>query len=162
MKSFIKSIIVLTLLFIIPSCHGQQKNGKEELKFSNGNVQFENNYKNGVLNGPYKAFYESGKLRSEGQYLNGYLNGIFKTYTKEGRLATEEEWKSSSMFYQKIFWQPIPFDDQNFLFVSDTGFVRMKNGRFVTLDKSTPDNIMEDSFEGEIYIWKNGEKKSYK
>ncbi len=162
MNTIIKSLIACVFFLTIQGCQGQTKNGKEELKFSNGKVEFEYNYKNGILNGSYKAFYENGQLRAEGQYLNGSLNGRFKTYTKEGKLATEEEWKSSTLFNQRIFWQPIPFNDKVFLFVSDVGFVRVKNGVYVELDKSTPDNIMEESFEGEIYIWKNGRKQLHK
>jgi antitoxin component YwqK of YwqJK toxin-antitoxin module len=119
-------------------------------------------YKDGVLNGRYAAFYENGNIWAEGNYENGQLNGPFKTYMPDKRLAVEEEWKKGSLFYQKVYWQPIIYNEKKFLFVSKEGFVTMTNGRYLKLDESTPDNIMQPGPTGESIIWKNGKSEVYK
>jgi len=167
MRKILATLIITITYSLIQSCQSQPSDGIKEYKYLNGNTQFIYTYKEGKLNGDYKAFYESGKLWAEGNYINGELNGSFKTYTQDGSLAKEEDYKNGTLVYQKIYWQPIPEDNSTFLFVSKKGYTTISNGKYIPLNDSTPDNIIQDKLniktgEVEYYITKKGEMVIYK
>lgn len=64
--------------------------------YKSGQIEFEETYKNGKLDGPHKAYYENGELRSEG---NGV--GIYKEYYNNGRLKEEVDENGSYKRYDK-------------------------------------------------------------
>jgi len=166
-KFILKTLALLTFTLIINNCQCQTKDSLQEFKYTNGQTQFSYTYRFGVLNGPYKSFYETGVLWGKGNYINGQLNGQFITYTPEGKLAMEEEYQDGKLTYQKVYWEEVPYTAKEFLFSSDKGFVTVKDGKYVTLDSKTPDNIIEQKFNFEtsamdLYIWKGGKKKLYK
>jgi antitoxin component YwqK of YwqJK toxin-antitoxin module len=162
-----KKIKILITIIVISvtgySCQSQVENGKEQLKYSNGQVQFEHTKKNGVSHGPYKAYYEDGSIRAEGNYVDGDLDGMFKSYTPSGELAEECMYKKGWEFEKKIYWQ-IVNEPNEYLFVSKEGFFTLKNGKFIKLDTTTPDNIIStkfdlDSGQEKRFIWKGGQKE---
>ncbi|MBT5078694.1 MAG: hypothetical protein HOM61_07285 [Candidatus Marinimicrobia bacterium] len=48
--------------------------------YSDGGVEYESQYKNGILHGVTKYWDESGNLISEAIYLNGKLHGLWTSY----------------------------------------------------------------------------------
>ncbi len=161
MKTFHLSFALALTLTLLTQC--APNTGDKEATPPKEHDQFEYTYKDGILQGPYKAYYDDGKLWAEGNYDKGNLNGAFKSYTHEGELASEEVWENGTLFQQKIYWQSLPGDDKNFLFVSKEGFMTMENGVYLKLDSLTPNNIIEESIDMTThmpvnYIWKDGKR----
>mgnify|MGYP001551594177 CR=1 FL=1 len=51
-----------------------------------GQLLKEENFKNGVLNGPYLVLYTNGNVSIEFQYGNGLINGLQCLYESSGQL----------------------------------------------------------------------------
>ena len=117
-------------------------------------------YKNGKWNGPYKAFYKNGKLWREDSRVDGMVQGKAIEYTPSGDTATIEEWKNNRPFTRIVFYQATISDPQKYFFVSKTGFPLLKNGIQSSLDKTTPDSLIEEG-PGYSYIWLKGERKLF-
>lgn len=90
-----------------------EKNGEEKIKYENGVLKSQGNYKkskrdgqwyswysdgkpwsetffnNGIKEGPTKTWFENGKLRYEGQYKQDSEAGKWKYYDETGKLAKE-------------------------------------------------------------------------
>lgn len=64
--------------------------------YSNGQLEFEETYKYGKLDGPHKAYYENGELRAEGNGL-----GAYKEYYNNGRLKEELDEKGNYKYYER-------------------------------------------------------------
>jgi antitoxin component YwqK of YwqJK toxin-antitoxin module len=67
---------------------------KYELWFRNGNKNFEDHYKNNMLNGIVKEWYENGSISSEEHYKNGKWDGVRRKWNPEGYLKEEENYKN--------------------------------------------------------------------
>ncbi|MDB2321641.1 SH3 domain-containing protein [Flavobacteriaceae bacterium] len=68
------------------------KTNKKLLRFSNGAVHMELEYKDGsrdILNGPFKEYFEDGKIKTEGFYENNKWHGLIKDYNSDGLLIAE-------------------------------------------------------------------------
>ena len=66
------------------------KHGPHTKWFPKGEFkQFERNYQNNILNGPYKEWYSNGQLKVETNYINGQLEGTFKKYYSNGNKRVE-------------------------------------------------------------------------
>ena len=68
-----------------------------------GKLRVSGNYKNGVLDGEFKAYYPNGNLQGEVTYKNGEMNGEFREYNENKNIRLsgsyknnlqEGEWKS--------------------------------------------------------------------
>ena len=70
---------------------------KEEVFFSNGNLQWMGNYKNNIENGTWKFYHENGKIKAEETYLNGKEHGISAQYDEYGKKTSESFWKHGKM-----------------------------------------------------------------
>lgn len=70
---------------------------KEEVFFSNGNLQWTGNYKNNIENGVWKFYHENGKLKAEETYLNGKEHGVSSQYDETGKKISESFWKHGKM-----------------------------------------------------------------
>ena len=68
-------------------------NGKVITYYENGNIGYEQNYKDGNLEGLTKTYYESGKLNLELNYKNDLLDGLSKGYYENGQLSAQENYK---------------------------------------------------------------------
>jgi antitoxin component YwqK of YwqJK toxin-antitoxin module len=56
--------------------------------YKNGQLEFEENYVNGIQEGVEKTWYKNGQLMFEENYQNGMLNGSSKYWNKEGVLKS--------------------------------------------------------------------------
>jgi len=76
--------------------HDTQKFEKETRKeyFKNGNVEIEENYLNGKLNGERKIWYPNGKLFCHQVYINDTLDGKSEWFYQSGQIYDED-------YYQK-------------------------------------------------------------
>ena len=61
--------------------------------YENGNLQTEENYKDGKREGLIKIYYENGNLRVEGNYKDDKLEGSIKGYYENGNLGAEGNFK---------------------------------------------------------------------
>lgn len=69
-----------------------KKTNKKILRFPNGKVFMETNFKDGpedVLEGGFKIFYKSGQLKTEGNYKNNKWHGRIKDFSEEGILISD-------------------------------------------------------------------------
>nr|HPM32316.1 hypothetical protein [Chryseolinea sp.] len=56
------------------------------VKYSNGKIAFEENYKNGILEGVKRLYYSSGQLYSQFQYALGDYAGPYTLYYANGKI----------------------------------------------------------------------------
>lgn len=66
---------------------GLHKKVRENVYYSNGNLDYTGEVKDGQEHGKWEHYYEDGTKLSEGTYYYGQENGVFKTYYPDGRLA---------------------------------------------------------------------------
>lgn len=181
---YILIVIPTALIFSITSCKSQNKKSENTIKVDttvetnknmNGQVIMTTTFVNGIEHGPYKMYYDDGTLEAEGNNVNGKIFGEVKSYTPAGKLAKIEVWDTtanpymdnemmSSLVDEIVFWEEVPAEYDKFLFVSDSGYYRVKGGVFNT-DAIKPDNIIEtksDDKGTDVFIWKNGKKELYK
>lgn len=65
--------------------HSMPYTGRCLVKYNNSNqIHFIFNYKDGVLNGPFRSFYKNGKIRDDGNYVDGELEGKFIRHEEGG------------------------------------------------------------------------------
>ena len=77
------------------------KNGVLEGEFKayypNGNLQGEVIYKNGEMNGEYKEYNENKSIRLSGNYKNNLQDGEWKSYLEDGTLETIVNYKDGEL-----------------------------------------------------------------
>lgn len=69
-----------------------KKKNKKLMRFSNGTVHMEVEFKDGdddILNGPFKIYFESGKLKTEGVNKDNKWHGRIKDYNEDGILIAD-------------------------------------------------------------------------
>ena len=79
---------------------GTFKNGErdgltEQFYNDTGKLRVSANYKNGVLEGEFKAYYPNGNLQGEVNYVNGEMNGDFKEYHENKKIRLSGSYKNS-------------------------------------------------------------------
>jgi antitoxin component YwqK of YwqJK toxin-antitoxin module len=57
--------------------------------YPNGSIEYESEYKNGILHGVSKYWDNSGNLISEAKYSNGKLHGLWISYFSNGRIHSK-------------------------------------------------------------------------
>lgn len=71
----------------------KSKNGKPDglgrFYDEDGNIVFEGNFKNGLMNGKMLNFYPDGSIHNEINYTNGKPDGLYKTYNQDGTPVVE-------------------------------------------------------------------------
>lgn len=73
---------------------GKLYNGIEFGLYSNGQLKFENNYKDGKKYGLQKAWHSNGQVELEGNYNEDlHIDGVQKRWKKNGHLIYETNWK---------------------------------------------------------------------
>lgn len=174
------------LVFCTISCNSQKQKSEntnktndtvvETNKNMNGQVIMTTTFVNGIEHGPYKMYYDDGTLEAEGNNVNGKIFGEVKSYTPAGKLAKIEVWDTvpnpytgdnkmmSRLVDEIVYWEEIPAEYHKYLFVSDSGYYRVKGGVY-NKDAVKPDNIIEtksDDKGTDVFIWKNGKKELYK
>ena len=101
---------------------------------------------------------------------NIHLVSIYDDGRKiKDELTKMEEGNGTSSYFvikKVIYYQELPDRINEYLFVSDTGFCIVNEGKPVKLDKNTPNNVIEEIRDTEMgriwYIWKNGKKQIYR
>lgn len=107
------------------------------------------------------------------------LVGEWYAFTERGDTAVKETWSADRRFkccgqsdstsvlvQRKVYWQPVPGNEDRFLFVSRTGFVTIDDGKLLSLG-TAPDNLIED-IRDEItgrwtyMIWRNGRREPFR
>jgi len=77
---------------------GENRVGKWFYYHSDGKtLMIEENYKNGVLEGEYKAYYKNGKMNEFLNYENGLLHGNTKRYADNGVLLDDLNYKEGKL-----------------------------------------------------------------
>jgi antitoxin component YwqK of YwqJK toxin-antitoxin module len=141
--------------------------GEYELKRENGSLWRKGRFKNLRPIGKLSTYGNNNQLLFDIIYPETGNRVTRKSYTEKGELAKEEIIEGDPLrgtsFTKKItlFWQEIPDHNPRFLFVSKDGFIIFDKGKKLTLDESTPDNVLQTVYEdGEIrnYIWKDGKR----
>ena len=71
--------------------------GKFKAYYPNGNLQGEVTYKNGEMNGEYKEYNENKSIRLSGNYKNNLQNGEWKSYLENGTLESIVNYKDGEL-----------------------------------------------------------------
>ena len=82
-----KLILFSILTFLISNCG---KNGKYTGYYENGQISWESNYKDDLLDGQTTHYYENGQLEQEGYYKDGSVEGKWTFYNEDGSFKKEE------------------------------------------------------------------------
>ena len=74
----------------------QEINGKREgvwKWYENGQLWYEQHYKEGKPHGISKGWFENGQLKSEHNWKEGQLHGICKWWSEDGQLLSEDHYE---------------------------------------------------------------------
>jgi antitoxin component YwqK of YwqJK toxin-antitoxin module len=74
---------------------GERDGLTEQFYNDTGKLRVSANYKNGVLEGEFKAYYPNGNLQGEVNYVNGEMNGEFKEYHENKKIRLSGSYKNS-------------------------------------------------------------------
>jgi antitoxin component YwqK of YwqJK toxin-antitoxin module len=75
----------------------QAGDGRYSSWYADGQVQAEETYKNGKLEGLFTTWYENGKMQVKGTYKNGKLEGLFTTWYENGQMQMEGTYKNGNL-----------------------------------------------------------------
>lgn len=81
---------------------GERDGLTEQFYNDTGKLRVSANYKNGVLEGEFKAYYPNGNLQGEVNYVNGEMNGDFKEYHENKKIRLSGSYKNS---FQEGEWR---------------------------------------------------------
>ena len=119
--------------------------GKVKLYDNNGNIEFDGEFINGIINGKGKK-YSKGKLIYDGEFLNGKKNGKGIEYDSYGQIIFEGDYLNDKI------WNGKGKDDENKIIFKG----EYKNGqRWNGYAMPTGCNIARSRF---LYIYKDGKK----
>ena len=79
--------------------NGERDGVTEQFYNDTGKLRVSANYKNGVLEGEFKAYYPNGNLQGEVNYINGEMNGEFKEYHENKKIRLSGSYKNSCLLY---------------------------------------------------------------
>ncbi len=66
-----------------------QPNDKQVVYYNNGQVQFMQQYLNGIKHGEYKDWFKTGQIRTIGYFNMGMRNGTWKWYDEKGEVTLQ-------------------------------------------------------------------------
>ena len=69
---------------------GKPFTGNATVAYSNGNIQSNQTFKDGITTGLWQEWYENGKLKFSLNWLNGKGHGLWEYYHENGMLRSEE------------------------------------------------------------------------
>ena len=72
--------------------------------YDNGQLKWESNWKDGVVDGVCRGFYENGQQRSEQNFIKGKRNGIERKWYKNGQLEYEWNYKADTLWVGTQKW----------------------------------------------------------
>ena len=102
--------------------NNKHKSGFYSSWYSNGQLEYEANYKDGILDGKYKRWYQNGKLESEGKYKNDKKEGLWKRWEENG-FYNEYNYKEGRLEGSHKRW------DDNGQICGESNY---KNGQLIT------------------------------
>lgn len=76
---------------------------KEEVYYSNGNLEWEGYYKRKIEDGSWKYYYSSGKLKSDQHYSKGKEHGVFLDYDEKGKLIKQSVYNNGQLMSEQNF-----------------------------------------------------------
>lgn len=137
-----------------------------------GEVRQTGAFKNRKPFGTWKKYGYQNKLHHSFTFSQETDTVVIKYYTPKGDVARKELTtgmpftNESKKLKEIVYWQETPGKDIDYLFVSEDGFTVFDKENPVVFDKSTPDNIIQMTFNSntnsqEAFIWKNGKKIPY-
>lgn len=74
---------------------------KEEVYYSNGNLEWEGFYRRSLEDGSWKYYYPNGKLKSNQYYIKGKENGVFLDYDENGKLIKQSLFKDGKLLSEQ-------------------------------------------------------------
>ncbi len=156
-------IFLIILLLAASQSYSQRTDIKYDY-YSSGEKQNMYTCINGIPSGPYKAFYKNGHIKAVGNYEYGKLDGVYAVFTEHGDTAHTLLYDLGKVWSKKVFYQEYP--DFTYLPISKKGFVIIKDGTPVELDKNTPDGLLEQVYDNQslkntYFIWDKGARKEY-
>ncbi|WP_139452013.1 toxin-antitoxin system YwqK family antitoxin [Campylobacter armoricus] len=87
-----------------PISSNNKIHGIKRAYYSNGIMQLEIPYKDGLIDGVAKEYRSNGALESETSYKDGLLNGAKKEYYNNGALRSERVYKNDKIVSLKTYW----------------------------------------------------------
>lgn len=76
---------------------------KEEVYYSNGNLEWEGYYRRKIEDGSWKYYYPSGKLKSDQHYSKGKEHGVFLDYDEKGKLIKQSVYNNGQLMSEQSF-----------------------------------------------------------
>lgn len=185
-----KVIYFLVIVFFISGCDSEVTNsvqmrnniaylqnsdepftGRYITYFETGQKKFEQNLKDGKLDGLSTEWYENGQKKSEQNFTDGQADGLFTTWYANGQKSSETYYKDGKINGISRKWT-YPLGNGR-----TTGPLEMTEGNYrdgkkngsviVTLDgqKIREENYKDDKFDGLFAEWSDGQlkiEKNYK
>jgi hypothetical protein len=103
MQNFLKTIVILFIVIISPSCTHRKV---EKYYYSNGNIKEEHSFVNDKLNGISTFYYENGRKYSVANYLEGLQDGLTMIYYPSGHLEEINHFRNGVIIdTQKVFYE---------------------------------------------------------
>lgn len=78
--------------------------GKYEKFYDNGVLEFEKNYKNGLLDGCYTRRHENGVVSVRKHYINGLLDGIYESWYDNSKIHFKEHYINDKRDGESLGW----------------------------------------------------------
>ena len=86
-----------------------------------GNIEYDQNYKNGKKDGPSKSYYENGNIEYDWNYKNGKEDGEWRSYSEDGTLERISQYRNGEYISGKDFTEENKIENQSI--ESDGGIV---------------------------------------
>ena len=137
-----------------------------------GEVIKSGEFQNRKPTGVWKSYGYKNKLHHSFTFSKETDTVVIRYYKPDGDIVKKEITtgmpftNDSKKFKEIIYWQETPGKNIDYLFVSKNGFTIFDRQNPVVFDKSTPDNIIQmtfnpDTHSEEAFIWKDGKKIKY-
>lgn len=150
----------------------QLTNSKFAVYNDDGKVIKSGEFQNRKPTGIWKSYGFKNKLHHSFTFSKETDTVIIKYYKPDGDIIKKELTtgmpftNQSKKFKEFIYWQKSPGKNTEYLFVSKNGYKIYDRENPVVFDESTPDNIIQITYNPkthseEAFIWKNGKKLSY-
>ena len=156
--------------FRIAEVKAYYTDGSFKVFYDDGTIRETGQFKNQLPIGKWEYFRENGKRLKIVEYPETGKIVLFKWFKSDGEIIKEEykeiESNFESLVKTIIYWQELPRKYGEYLFVSKEGFCVYDREHLVTFDSTTPDNVIEETYDAEKgrvwYIWKNGKREVYR
>lgn len=75
---------------------------KEEIFYSNGQLDYVGHYKNGKEDGDWIYYWENGNLKSKEFYIRGMEHGVMYDYNEKGEPIKKYEYKKGDLISEEV------------------------------------------------------------